>query len=216
MVKETTISSKERRESEKLATRARILDAARDMFSERGVEATTMRAIADRIGYTATAIYYHFRDKDALLLELCYLDFASLGRAIAQAGSVADPIERLRRVGRAYIDFALDNPSQYRFMFMTVTPGITKQQVPLNFGNPEEDAYAFLCQTVQAAITEGRVRPEYADVDELAIVLWGTVHGVVSLYFTKKHDDFVDFGDPRRAAYQAMDLVLDGITQGTR
>ena len=55
MVKETLSPSTHRREQEKLATREKILEAAREMFNENGVDATTMRAIADRIGYTATA-----------------------------------------------------------------------------------------------------------------------------------------------------------------
>ncbi|HEY8369587.1 MAG TPA: helix-turn-helix domain-containing protein, partial [Thermodesulfobacteriota bacterium] len=57
----------ERRERERAATRAKILDAARELFVSEGYDAVTMRRIADRIEYTAAALYRHFPDKRALL-----------------------------------------------------------------------------------------------------------------------------------------------------
>src|SRR5438094_5711043 len=78
-----SVPSLERRQRERVQTRQRILDAARRMFVQRGYEATTMRAIAAKIGYTPTAIYHHFEDKEALVAELSALDF----RAFAQASA---------------------------------------------------------------------------------------------------------------------------------
>jgi AcrR family transcriptional regulator len=214
MVKGTVASpSQERREQEKLATREKILEAAREMFNDVGVEATTMRAIADRIGYTATAIYYHFKDKDTLLLELCHRDFSELGRLIAQAGSIKDPIERIRQTGLAYADFGLENPSQYTFMFMTHTHPIEPEEVGLDKSNPEESAYAFLQQCVADAINEGRIRPELCEnPNHITNLLWGCVHGIVSLQITKKHDHWVDWGNPRELAAVTVDSVIRGIT----
>ena len=214
MVKEAVLSpSQERREQERLATREKILEAAREMFTEVGVEATTMRAIADRIGYTATAIYYHFKDKDTLLLELCHRDFGQLGRLIAQAGSVRDPIERIRQTGMAYVDFGLQNPSQYKFMFMTPTRAVTPEESGLDKNNPEENAYAFLLQSVADAINQGRLRPEACEnPTHVANMLWAAVHGVVSLQMTKKHDHYCDWSEPRAVAQLTIDTVIRGIT----
>src|SRR5688572_3054963 len=181
MVKDSTLAtaatpSKDRREQEKLATREKILDAAREMFNENGVQATTMRAIADRIGYTATAIYYHFKDKDALLLELCHCDFGQLARILSQAGALPDPIDRIRAIGMAYVDFGLTNPSQYKFMFLTESRSVTPEEVHLHKGNPEEDAYAFLVATVREGLAQKRFRPEYAeDPAVIANILWSSV-----------------------------------------
>jgi len=217
MVRDTDFASRDRREQEKQETHARILDAARKLFNMRGVEATTMRAIAEHIRYSATAIYYHFRDKDALLLELCYQDFGALGRQIAEAGQLADPLERLRRIGLAYVDFGLNNPSQYQFMFMTLHKHVAPDDIPGRKGNPEEDAYEFLLQTVAAAIETGRLRPELAGKrTEVANMLWSAVHGVVSLYLTKSDDAWVEFGDPRELAETTVDVLLRGITSDAR
>lgn len=216
MVKDATLTSKDRREQEKLATREKILDAAREMFGDAGFEATTMRAIADRIGYTATAIYYHFKDKEELLRELCYRDFSQLGQVIAQAASIKDPIERIRHTGLAYVEFGLRNPSQYKFMFMTrhAENVATPENVPIDVTNPEENAYAFLMQCVADAINEKRIRPEMCeDANHIANMLWAAVHGVVSLHIIKSHDPWVDWGDPRHLAELMIDAVIRGFSQ---
>ncbi len=56
--------------AEPVDTRARILDVALELFSEHGFEGTTLQQIADRLGFTKAALYYHFRSKDDLLQAL--------------------------------------------------------------------------------------------------------------------------------------------------
>lgn len=208
------MGSKERREREQADTRRRILEAAREMFVQRGYEATTMRAIAQRIEYTATAIYHHFRDKDELLTELCTADFRSLAAAFQRIGRTEDPIERLRQIGDAYVDFALEHPMQYQLMFMTRQPvmavkGITR-------GDPGQDAYAFLRDTWGDAIASGRLRPEYSDPDELAQMCWSSLHGLLALHIVKhngkqKGGDWIQWRDARQTARRLSDAQIRGL-----
>jgi AcrR family transcriptional regulator len=58
---------KPKTEAERQQLRTFIIDSARELFVTRGVEAVTMREIAKRIDYSATSIYLHFADKDAVL-----------------------------------------------------------------------------------------------------------------------------------------------------
>src|SRR5262245_49002589 len=51
-------------------TRQRILDVAADLFVEQGYEATSLRAISERLGFTKAALYYHFRSKEEILQAL--------------------------------------------------------------------------------------------------------------------------------------------------
>jgi AcrR family transcriptional regulator len=51
-------------------TRDRILDVARELFTEQGYDATSLREIADRLGFTKAALYYHFQSKEQLLTAL--------------------------------------------------------------------------------------------------------------------------------------------------
>jgi AcrR family transcriptional regulator len=52
------------------STRERILDVALDLFTDQGFDATSMREIAERLGISKPAIYYHFASKDEILLAL--------------------------------------------------------------------------------------------------------------------------------------------------
>src|SRR5262245_48150933 len=116
------MGSRERRDRERDDTRRKILEAARHTFVRLGYEATTMRRIAQEVEYTPTAIYHHFQNKDALLMELCSLDFRSLAQAFLRIGRVEDPFERLEKICEAYSAFAEENPMQYQLMFMTIRP----------------------------------------------------------------------------------------------
>ena len=208
--------SRLRRERERADTRQRILDAAREMFVRHGYDATTMRAIADKLDYTATAIYHHFRNKEELMIELATSDFRALAAAFGQIGRIEDPIERLRRVGDAYVDFALAHPMQYQLMFMTPHPvmavkGITR-------GDPGQDAYAFLRRIWEDAIAGGRVRPEFTDAEELAQMCWSQLHGLLSLRIckhdaTQNGESWIAWRDARQTARRMSETLIRGLTQ---
>jgi AcrR family transcriptional regulator len=71
-------------------TRERILDVALDLFIEQGYDKTTLRQIAEPLGFTQAAIYYHFAAKEdilvALHLRLHELARPVLGQLAAEAG----------------------------------------------------------------------------------------------------------------------------------
>jgi AcrR family transcriptional regulator len=205
------MGTKERREREKADTRQRILDAARDLFVRDGFEATTMRALADAIEYTPTAIYHHFPSKEALLFELCATDFRTLAHVFQKIGQVEDPVERLNRIGEAYVDFGLRYPAHYRFMFMAARPAVDPEQSGLHKGDPSEDAYAFLRDTVTEIIVSGRFKPEYSDPEEVAQMLWSAVHGVVSIQIAKQNDPWVEFRDARTLAARIQEALLSAL-----
>jgi AcrR family transcriptional regulator len=203
--------SLERREREKAETRALILAAARAMFTHEGYDNTTMRAIANRIGYTATTIYHHFADKDALLLELCISDFQAFGAALNRISQVADPIERIRLMGLGYVRFALDNPEQFRFMFLAERPPFHAEDAHMK--DPSSDAYLSLCRAVSDAIAANRFRPEHTDPELLAQVFWSMVHGIAALYVTMpaEKQDFVNLKGAESTFAVACGALMGGL-----
>ena len=52
------------------STRERILDVALDLFIEKGFDGTSLREIAEQLGFTKAALYYHFASKDDILMGL--------------------------------------------------------------------------------------------------------------------------------------------------
>jgi AcrR family transcriptional regulator len=53
-----------------MSTRDRILDVALDLFIEKGYDKTSLREIAEQLGFTKAALYYHFASKDDILMAL--------------------------------------------------------------------------------------------------------------------------------------------------
>ena len=208
------MASTDRREREKQELRRKILDTARKMFLEEGYEAVTMRKIAQKIEYSPTAIYLHLKDKDALFHELCQQDFLRLAQALNQLSEIKDPIDQIRRIGRAYLDFSLEYPNHYRLMFMTPHPVPPPNDV-LKKGNPEEDAYAVLKNIVESAIKAGRFRPEIKDAELVAQTLWAGIHGVASLQIAKHGDNWVEWRSITRRAEMMMDALLFGLLNTT-
>jgi len=202
------MGSRERRDRERTETRERILEAARAMFVEHGYEATTMRAIARQIEYTPTAIYHHFRDKESLFAELCAIDFRSLAAVFAGIDDDADPIERIEKLGEAYVDFGLRHPMHYQLMFMTRRPGGTADEADLD---PGKDAYGFLLRACEEAVASERFRPEFTDPQQLAQILWSTCHGLVSLHIVKGDDDWLEWRDVRATSTLMRDAMLRGL-----
>jgi len=206
------MSIQERRDRERLETRDKILDAARELFITEGYEGVSMRKVAQKIEYSPTAIYGHFADKEDLFLQLCHSDFHRLAESFSRLAQVPDPVERLKKIGHAYIEFGLKNPNHYRMMFMTAHPRISdaERKQKMGKGNPEEDAYEFLRQTVEESLRAGAFREEFDDADLLAQTLWAGTHGVVSLQIAKSEDDWV----PWRSVRKRADLMLDGLLYG--
>jgi AcrR family transcriptional regulator len=205
------LGPRERREREREEVRTRILDAARDLFLAEGYDAVTMRRIADRIEYSPTAIYFHFRDKDALIRELCDTDFRTLAGQFTKISTITDPVERLRRTGLAYFQFATNFPNHYRLMFMTPHPPMDPEAMSIAQGDPQEDAYAFLKHVVSACITAGRVRKEFTDPELMSQTMWAGVHGVVSLQIAKCNDPWVDWRPIEKRVEAMIDVLLAGM-----
>ena len=202
----------ERRARQKQEVREKILDAARSLFASEGYEAVTMRQIADKIEYTPTTIYGHFKDKAEMLAELCRVDFATLAAVFAKLAQVRDPVERIRRLGHTYIEFAVQYPNHYRLMFMTTHPPATPEELEdKGNGDPDEDAYLFLRTTVAEALAARRFRPEFDDADLIAQVLWAGVHGVASLHIAKCDDRWIKWRPIPRRAEVMVESMLSGM-----
>jgi AcrR family transcriptional regulator len=201
----------DRREREKLALRARIMKTARRLFAEKGYEAVTMRMIADTIEYSPRTIYLHFEDKEDLFWQLCMEDYEAFGKGLAQVLEIADPIDRLKQMGRSYAEFGKTHPHHYRLMFMTRQPK-REHEKDINWkGNPEQDSFAMLMSCVQEAMKQGRFRKELQDPNLVAQIVWAAVHGIVSLELTHCDEDFIPWLPFEQRVDAAIDMIYAGI-----
>lgn len=168
----------ERKEREKELLQKSILTAAREVFLEKGFDQTSIRSIAQRIEYSPTTIYLYYKDKDAILFALHSEGFQLLGSKLEVLYSVENPYERLKAMGRIYLQFAVDHPDYYDLMFV--------QKSPMNKLEDDEkwkegsDAFNGLKITVQQCMDGGYL--PFEDAEMGAYVIWSTMHGMVNLY----------------------------------
>lgn len=108
-----TIQRKQRKKSTE--TRESILDAAEDVFNEKGYSKTSLDAIAQAAGMTRGAIYWHFKDKKDLFNEMCERVRKPMQELLKKVitGSVEKSIEQLRRTHDCIMQEVVNN-SHYR------------------------------------------------------------------------------------------------------
>ena len=185
---------KPKTEFERQRLRTLIIDAARELFVARGADAVTMREIAKRIGYSATSIYLHFANKEALLRVICDTDFLALATSLKNVMLIVNPIDRLKALSSGYAAFALTHPNHYRLMFMTArTPCDDPEQSSLQRNSAEQDAYYQLKTVVNDVHVAGYFRADLKDADLIAQTIWAGTHGVCALQISMSEDKWVNW-----------------------
>jgi AcrR family transcriptional regulator len=155
--------------------KSRIVAAARGLYFERGPEAVTMRAVAERVGVTATALYRHFADKETLLREVVGEGSRLLGSHLFRALEAPTPLERLRATAEGYLEFAVAQPQVYRALF---DAPLEDDASPL--ARQRGAVRRFLRDRVREAMDAGAIAP--GDPEGAAATLWALVHGLASLH----------------------------------
>lgn len=157
-------------------TKARLLAEARDLYLEVGFAGLSLREVARRVGVSAPAVYRHYDSKEALLAEVCAAGFRQFGSYLLRALAEPTPRARLLRSGELYYRFGLENPRDYRVIFMADAEPFT----PIKDlkGNPDA-TFQFLIDRVRECM-QARVLKK-RDEAEVAAIIWAHVHGLVSL-----------------------------------
>jgi AcrR family transcriptional regulator len=156
--------------------REEILEVAERLLIERGSEeAVSIRAIADAVGVTPPSIYLHFPDKEDLFVAICDARFEELNRrSQAAADQATDPMDEVRRRGEAYIRFGVDNPEQYRILFLDRRP---RSASPDLVG--KRACLERMVEAVQRAMDAGMLVGD--DAFSVSLALWAAAHGLTSL-----------------------------------
>jgi AcrR family transcriptional regulator len=180
----------ERRAREKKELRQEILDAARDLFVREGFENVSMRKIAEKIEYSPTTIYLYFKDKADLLDCICEETFARLVRKQTLLDqTVFDPVEKLRKGLRSYIEFGLKHPNHYKVALM-MTEDFEERLQCERAREMGKKAYIHLRNTVATCVEQKLI--EAADIDVTSQILWANIHGLTSLLIAHPRFPFAD------------------------
>jgi AcrR family transcriptional regulator len=198
-----TISNRKERQKEEL--RGKILQAAKELFMQKGFEDTSIRNIAEKIEYSPTTIYLYFKDKDDIFFALHQEGFTLLNQYFKPLAHVSDPFERLKAISKAYITFALENGEFYDLMFIIRSP---MNKLDKGESNWEEGkrAFSFLVDTISECINKGFFKGMQPEI--LAFTAWSMVHGIASLEI-RNRCSVVSELNQENLAQRACDMVIE-------
>ena len=157
--------------------RRALLEAAVATLDEVGADGLSLREVARRAGVSHAAPAHHFSDKAGLLTAVATEGFAMLVTYLAEAqpGDSDQPVDQLAALGRAYAQFAEENPGRFEVMFR---PGLLRAGDPA-FQRAGDAAFQALRHHIAACQSRGWREREPADT--LAAAAWALAHGIAVL-----------------------------------
>jgi AcrR family transcriptional regulator len=159
-----------------LDLKVRVLNASEQLIAEAGLAGLSMREVARRAGVSHQAPYHYFEDKAAIIAALVARGFELLADRLEQASACPGTVaQKLEKVGRAYITFALDQPVYFRLMFR---PELTDLKRYPDVDAKAAQAFGVL-QKLVSELAGRRASP--ARKHALTSMHWSVAHGLATL-----------------------------------
>ena len=159
------------------ATREEILDAARGLMLEVGLENVSLRAVARRSGFSPAALYTYFASRDNLLAALTEQSLANLRGCLEEVSRELPADERVVQYGLAYMRFSVENPADLAAMLAYSAMSSSIAVDPsLGLGVAH-----FIGDTFREGVEAGIFPAAPLSTREMAYSTWALVHGMTTL-----------------------------------
>lgn len=169
--------------------RRAILDTTRHLLIEEGYNHLSMRKIARAVGCSATSIYLHFDNKDALFHALIDEGMEQLhSKLVASQKAGMRPLNRLECMCRAYVDFGMENPEYYEVMFTLHAERMARY--PAEKYRRARRSLETFAQVLELASADGSIQVD--DKGVAASILWTSLHGAVALMLARRIDASIE------------------------
>lgn len=156
-----------------------LIDQAKKMLEEVGPDRLSIRAISEQLGVSATAVYYHFANKDELISHLAADGFMALENALVQSQIDVEVRNKMRAMSKAYMLFAFDHPAMYQLMFGSQ---LAHSEMNSKLFIARKQAYAVVEQCVAEVLGQD---VQSKEVRSAALAAWSFAHGLASLSIHK-------------------------------
>jgi AcrR family transcriptional regulator len=206
----STLSRKER---EKKSRQEEILNAARQLFSQKGYHETTLEEIAHKAEFAKGTIYNYFANKDELFFGIVDNIFETLNSIAASTMSREglSVREKLTVYAKEIMRFAHGHADLFKIM-MREAPRPSPDEMDkrmMELQQRDEEARGFIMSELDHAAAEGRLRP--IDTRQTALLF----DGMVKFYCMHcvKHAEPRSEEDIERNAELIVSILFDGIQQ---
>jgi len=201
-----------------------LIQTALGMVASEGLEKITLRELADRLGTSRSAIYRHFKNKEALMKQVILAGFDKLDEVIEPIfmDTKLSILERFHAMGMAYVNFAVANADLYRLLF---GPSMSKEReevcvderedlYKLLHGdssdevmeNGQDSGFHKLVMIILLAQEQNIFKP--GDPVLTATAIWSLLHGLSSLAI----DGHLSVVDNIQAVYEVnYQMLLEGL-----
>ncbi len=185
------------------ATRDKLLAAALELMERpEGADSVTMRRVAATAGVTTMATYKHFPSRDALLHAATAAEYPRIAGYFARANAKAEVRGMEGMLG--YLNYALDHPQIFRYMFSSQRDDA--YVFPNDLEGGKSPTFNILLAVVAELMERKILRSD--DVAETALSIWAHAHGLISLYLSGRIKT-------TRVAFQKLYLrSLDRLARG--
>lgn len=181
----------ERKEREKNRRQNEILDAAEEVFFDKGLRQATMDEVAEKAELAKATLYLYFKNKESLYQGISLRAMSVLQKKFEEAvDRVENSGDKLMAIGQAYIEFALEYP--YYFQTMSF---VENMHLGDKAYDPEDEAsrqchetghsiLEFIAKIVEQGQRDGYLRDELRPFNT-AVLLWASGNGIIQMHQTK-------------------------------
>jgi len=182
----------------------RFLDAALELFSEKGYEAASVREICERAGITRPTLYYFFKSKEGIYRALIEDAAAEFHGQIARGLETEHTLEgQYKRIARTLFGDARERAPRWRFMFSLVWATPRMPVVDQVFHSSYCHALQLLGRAMEAAVARKEIGPGRTDVRLL--VFMGSLGEALSGFLITGRPELTD---------ELADSLVDTIVHG--
>jgi AcrR family transcriptional regulator len=190
-----------------------ILDAARELFFEKGYRGTTIQQIASRAGYSKRTVYLDYVSKDELFMTICAEGGEFLLQQLMEVPQDEFPVERsIEPIIDAYVGFSRDQAEYFRMIFNESTPGIIancSKEIRARVADLERACLGVVVSWAKRAMREGLI----ARLDPWAVagIVVGSATGIILLSMGGRQSVFT-----REKLESLVEMAVRTLSKGLR
>lgn len=190
--------------------RRAILEAARGLLLEKGIDGVSMRQIADISDLGLGTIYSYFSGKTEIYATLSVEAFDLIHESLAAAVSPgASPQDRIRAIGKALLGFSVKHKAYFDFLdyFVSSSRRMFPVQTKIHIDKHGEKMLAPLIEAIEEGVKIGVFKP--VDAKQYSLVFLGMLHGITHLQ--KLQETMLKGHRFDELYHQAVECILDSL-----
>ena len=199
--------SRKRQMQHSKEVRERILDIAKRIVTDEGVDALSIRRITKEMDYSAGIVYHYFENKEQILSGILLEGYDKIMKSIQPVSEDLPPDELFRTTALNFMEGILKWPNEYKAIMLNSSPQILEFTSVLGEGYCEKHpALMVMVKTLEAGISEGLFSPCDAQLTSQAI--WSAMYGLHIRLFVEQN---VSREHAMRLIERQIELILSGL-----